>query len=88
MMKCTCIGDIEKKLADKLSADLSVPAKVECQNTAFLFGTAKVELAHTTQFKITAQAKGYVKGKTMPVTANYCPFCGKSVKEDEADGQG
>jgi hypothetical protein len=38
--------------------------------------------AHLTEFKITADAKGYRKGHRITVTANFCPFCGKPTKEE------
>ena len=81
-MKCNCINDIEKKLAEKYTAELGVEANVECQATGFTLIGNSFDLAHRTDYKITAQIKGYTKGKTMPVFANYCPFCGKSVKDE------
>jgi hypothetical protein len=86
-MNCNCLTDVEKKLKEKFSADLGAEAKVECQNLGYLFGKS-VRFAHLTEFKITADAKGYRKGKRITVTANFCPFCGKSTKEDApAEGQ-
>lgn len=83
-MKCECLGDIEKKLAEKYTAELGVNASVECQAIGFTLIENSFDLAHRTDFKITAPIKGYIKGKTMPVFANYCPFCGKSVKDNAA----
>ncbi|MTD32437.1 hypothetical protein [Paludibacterium denitrificans] len=85
-MQCTCLRDIEKKLTEKFTSDLSVPAEVSCQNEAFIHEGNCMEIAHTTNFKITANAKGFMKGKNMPVTANYCPFCGKPTKKEQDNG--
>ncbi|EEG08205.1 hypothetical protein [Pseudogulbenkiania ferrooxidans] len=84
-MNCTCLQDLEKRLAAKFSEDLGVSAKAECQNEAFMLEGNTMKLAHVTNYKITASAKGFVKGKTVPVTASYCPFCGKSVKTQPAE---
>ena len=83
-MKCNCLIDIENKLAEKYTAELGQSVNVECQATGFALIDNKFSLTHRTDYKITAQVKGFVKGKILPVFANYCPFCGKSVKE-EAD---
>lgn len=83
-MKCNCIGDIEKKLAEKYAAELGVEPKVECQSIGFTLVDNAFDTIHFTNYKITAPAKGFTKGKMMPVHANYCPFCGKSVKEEAA----
>lgn len=81
-MKCNCIVDIEKKLNEKYTAELGVEVKVECQNIAFtLIGNAFNQI-HFTNYKVTAPVKGFAKGMTMPVHANFCPFCGKSAKEE------
>lgn len=80
-MNCNCITDIEKKLQEKLTAELGTAVQVECQNLGWLFGKS-VRFAHLTEFKITADAKGYRKGHRTKVTANFCPFCGKPTKEE------
>lgn len=84
-MNCNCFQDLKKRMADKFTEDLGVAATVECQNTALLLVGNRMVSTPITNFKITANAKGYVKGKIMPVTANYCPFCGKSVKTPPAE---
>jgi hypothetical protein len=82
-MNCNCLTDIEKKLKEKFSGELRTPVDVQCQNIGFVFGKA-CRLVHLTKFKITADVKGYRKGRETTVTANYCPFCGKSTKEEDA----
>ena len=80
-MSCDCISDIEKRLADKFSADIGVDASARCESVGFLLSGG---IVHYTNFKITAQAKGYARGKVVPVHSNYCPFCGKSMKDGVA----
>lgn len=83
-MKCNCISDIEKKLAEKYTKELAVTATVECLATAFTLVGNAFDTIHFTNYKITAPVKGFTKGKMMPIHANFCPFCGKSVKEEAA----
>lgn len=82
-MNCTCINDLEKRLAAKYTDELGAPASAECQAAGFTFGT-NVSVIHKTDFKITANAAGFKRGKSIPVIASFCPFCGKSAKEAEA----
>jgi hypothetical protein len=82
VMKCECISDIEKKLAEKYTVELGIEPKVECQSVGFTLIDNKFDMTLRTDYKITAPVKGFTKGKIMPVFANYCPFCGKSVKDE------
>ena len=81
-MNCTCMQDLETKVAEKYTADLGKPAKAECSGAAIVFGKS-VSFSHVTPFKVTADAPGFRKGKTVQFHASYCPFCGKSTKEEE-----
>ncbi len=81
-MNCNCIGDLEKRLQEKYTTELGAPASAECQAAGFTFGKA-VRVIHKTEFKITANATGFKRGKPIPVIASFCPFCGKSTKEEE-----
>lgn len=81
-MKCNCIFDIEKKLAEKYKVGLGAEAKAECQNVGFAIMDLSFDTIHITNYKVTAPVKGFAKGKMIPVHANFCPFCGKSVKEE------
>lgn len=74
---CNCITEIEKKLDEKYTADLGTKATALCEQVGFLLTGG---IVHYTNFKITAEAKGYSRGKVIPVHANYCPFCGESMK--------
>jgi uncharacterized Zn finger protein (UPF0148 family) len=86
-MNCNCISNIEKKIQASIEEQLGVSAKVECQATGFTFGQS-VRLQHITLFKVTADAKGYKKGKLTNVLASFCPFCGRSTKEEQPDKTG
>lgn len=83
-MNCNCISDLGEKLTERFTEQLGVEASVTCENEGFLFGKSSASQALFTNFKVTAQAKGYTRGKVIPVSANYCPFCGKSAKEEVA----
>ncbi len=83
-MNCNCIGEIEKKLAKRYSAELETDATADCQSAGFAMGEEGVRVIHKTEFKIVAQAKGFARGKLVPVLASYCPFCGKAAGEEGA----
>lgn len=78
-MNCTCIKDLEQKLAEHCSEQLGVSAQVECQDVALILNGNRMVSRLKTAFQVTAQSKGFIKGKTIPVTGSYCPFCGKAV---------
>lgn len=78
---------MEEKVAAKFSADLGVPVEAKCQGVAFCLSDLGVKLWHKTEFKLTAPTKGFARGKLIPVMASYCPFCGKSTKEQIAEPQ-
>lgn len=82
-MNCTCINDLELKLAKKYSGELGADATAECQASGFTIGMS-VSVIHKTDFKITADVPGFKRGKTVPVIASFCPFCGKSARESAA----
>lgn len=80
-MNCNCISEIEIKLAKRYSEELGVDASVDCQSAGFEIGNNSVRVIHKTEFKIIAQAKGFMRGKLVPGVASYCPFCGKPAGE-------
>jgi len=81
-MNCNCISEIEKKLAKRYTEELSADATADCQASGFAMGDGTVRVIHKTEFKIVAQAKGFTRGKMIPVIASYCPFCGKAAAEN------
>lgn len=84
-MDCNCIKELEQKMAEHYSKQLGVPAQVECQDVAFILTGNRMVSRLKNAFEVTAQSKGFIKGKTIPVTGNYCPFCGKAVVNTPAE---
>jgi len=82
-MNCTCMTDLEKKLAEKYSADLGKPAEAKCEGVAIVFGK-KVTAEHKTPFRIKSDVPGYRKGKEVSFFASFCPFCEKPAHAAEA----
>ncbi|MDN7965981.1 hypothetical protein QZM91_00365 [Burkholderia multivorans] len=87
-MNCNCISEIENKLAKRYSEELGADATADCQSAGFAIGDSSVRVIHKTEFEIVAQAKGFARGKLVPVLASYCPFCGKpAAKESIMPGE-
>lgn len=74
---CECISNIEKMVAAKMSEQIGAPAEAKCEAVGFSFG-GEVGLLHLTNFKVTSEKRGWSKGKSIPVQASYCPFCGQA----------
>lgn len=86
-MNCDCIKQTEKRLAeaDFVKAKAGENIEVSCQITTFgLTETNNLVLALAIPFRVRGTGKGFssAKGKELPVFASYCPFCGKSTKEE------
>ena len=75
-MNCNCISEIEKKISASHTEKLGAIAEVSCQASGFAMADNSVRVIHKTDFKVTAQAKGWTRGKMVPVIASFCPFCG------------
>lgn len=83
-MNCDCVKRVETKLttapaiAERAGADITAV----CQASAIIF-TDDMSLhgAISIPFRIRGTGKGYssAKGKDMPVTATFCPFCGRAA---------
>ena len=86
-MNCGCIGDIEKQVAEMMSEKIGAIPDVKCEAIGFSIGN-DVGLVHLTNFKVTAEKQGWKKGKSIPVRASYCPFCGKPVSGEGSKNGG
>lgn len=78
-MNCTCVKDMEDKLRDFLTPKIKGPIeKIECGNIAFSITDAGMVMNVYTPFNVKADAPGYrsANGKSWPVHASFCPFCG------------
>lgn len=85
-MKCDCINEIERQLADHMKPKAGADAEARAQNMALLI-TDDMELKSALQipFRVKGSGKGFAseRGKEVPVTASCCPFCGRSTKRYE-----
>ena len=81
-MKCDCIMDIEQELADHYTKELGVKASATCGNIGYTFGP-EPGIVMRYDFFVKAEKPGYrsLKGKAVSMIASYCPFCGKSAKD-------
>lgn len=86
-MQCNCLTEAENKLKEKLTVELGVAVEVRSTNETFVLAKNSFEARHFTNFKITANAKGYTRGKDMPLISNYCPICGKAAKANTEGAQ-
>lgn len=84
-MNCNCVKELEQKMAKHYREQLGVPAEAKCQNVTFMLTENSMVSRLGNAFKVTAQSKGFIKGKTIQVTGSYCPFCGKAVTETPAE---
>ena len=92
-MSCNCKSTIQDKLvssySEKNPEDFDVSATIGGYSLALNFEQNKMRLAGTLPVTIAysrKNKKGETKAKTTKTFMffNYCPFCGKSVAEEEA----
>lgn len=82
-MQCNCIKEIEKNLAEQHVAQTGATARVECQGRVLAIDEDMSLRANVAiPFRIMSTAKGYLRGKTVSVHVNYCPYCGKKTREE------
>ncbi|EON11948.1 hypothetical protein [Pandoraea sp. SD6-2] len=83
-MNCNCVKETEAAITDMMTSKLGAPVEVKSADIAFLFGGASgMSMALNTRFTVTADAKGYKRGKQISMIASFCPFCGTSTKPAE-----
>lgn len=80
-MNCNCISDIEKRLANHMKPQAGETASASCAGSALFIKDGFAESGLNIAFRVTGDKRGFtsLKGKEVPVKANYCPFCGKSM---------
>ena len=77
-MNCECITKTEAGLAKLLAARAGDNVKVTCQGQGLaIVGNSMIGILNI-EFRATGSKPGYRtgKGKSVPVRANFCPFCG------------
>jgi hypothetical protein len=81
-MNCNCISATEKKLADYMKPQAGDDAKATCEATVFQL-TQTMRLMIRIPFRVRGSKKGFTseKGKEVPFTAAFCPFCGRDARE-------
>lgn len=85
-MNCNCIEEYEKEYSEAATKQLGVEAKAEIQGVVFPIVDWNIERALSVPILITAETKGYRRGKEQKLIATYCPFCGvKAFEPKEAD---
>lgn len=82
-MNCNCISDTEKKIAEYMQSQAGDNAKAACDIAGFTLGQNDLAVALLIPFRVKGSKKGYTseKGKTINMTASFCPFCGVSTKK-------
>jgi hypothetical protein len=83
-MKCSCIKDNEKKIAEIYTERLGVPCDVEAKGVAFTLG-AKPGMSPFMPFTVKADKPGFrgSKGKEISMFFSFCPWCGVRIDEEE-----
>lgn len=87
-MNCNCVRDNESRIADYYTELLGTPATAEAKNVAFMLDSNVREAAYL-PYAIKADKPGFrgAKGKEVSMFFKFCPFCGKSTKEQVAEPQ-
>ncbi|WP_138751145.1 hypothetical protein [Paenibacillus sinopodophylli] len=85
-MNCNCLSEIKARLKDELPkqdqyAKLKI-ISVDFSNAAFLMNGNRIESTLSTPITITHEPIGRKKSTNINMTISYCPFCGKSAKEE------
>jgi hypothetical protein len=81
-MNCDCIDTVQKKLAEFVKDQAGPNATATVNNTALLLGD-KLHTVLQIPFTVKGTGKGYTsaRGKQVPVTATFCPFCTRPTGE-------
>lgn len=82
-MNCDCISSMETKLANHVRPQAGDDAKAVCAATVFGLTDTSMYLALRIPFRVKGSKKGYTgeRGKEVPISAAFCPFCGRDARE-------
>lgn len=90
-MNCNCVKEVEAKIAAApfVTAKAGDNVKAECQATGLQLTDTGLRSVINIPFRIRGTGKGYnsAKGKELPCTASFCPFCGLTTKEGYKIGE-
>ena len=80
-MNCKCTTEVADKIKEKYGDEYE---DLKCGNIILSFTTGKCSLGipFTYRKRNPKTKEFYEKKYEVPVTASYCPFCGKSTREE------
>ena len=78
-MKCKCIEELEAGVQER-GYDGKKVVKATMLSAAFVFN--KGGMVYKTTSNIELEIEGLKKKKTLPITHNFCPFCGVEIEKE------
>lgn len=85
-MNCDCIELNEKRLVEFLKDQAGESATATCQAIALqITSDMNLRTVLNIPFRVKGTGKGFIRGKDVPIVANFCPFCGASAKPAASD---
>jgi hypothetical protein len=85
-MNCECLDFNEKKLVEHYSKTGVVNPKVSADFLGISMSTGEATISLNYTIRGDNRPYNTQKGKQCYITANYCPWCGKSVKKEATGG--
>ncbi|MFC6924307.1 hypothetical protein [Microbulbifer taiwanensis] len=85
MMNCDCISEIEQRVTQKIkeSGDFKKPVKgARMKELGFVLSGSTFTTRTVTNLEV--ELEGQKKKPLIPMTHNYCPFCGVSQRPEKA----
>lgn len=81
-MNCQCITRIEKNLSEHYTTQIGTGVRATATlEVAYGMSDSGIDEMFFINAKVTADAKGFQKGKKQKMFVTYCPFCGTKQRE-------